>query len=136
MDILDNFHHSMQPASIFKRYIALVIDMFLLGMLEELVSALTGSRKTGLIVEAISAILYYGALEGAAGNASIGKRVLGLRVCDTDGNDLDFTKAAIRGAGHILSTFIFGIGYVIALFNDKKQTLHDILAGTMVVNAA
>ena len=135
MDVLDDFPQPIEYASFFKRFIAFIIDAILLGFIEEIVATLTGSRSAGLIVEAISAVVYYGALEGAVGNASVGKQLLGLRVCDLDGNDIDLTKAAIRGAGHVLSGFLFFIGFIMALFTSRKQALHDILAGTLVVNA-
>ncbi|MEH2462295.1 RDD family protein [Nostoc sp.] len=34
----------------------------------------------------------------------------------------------------IISGLILLIGYIMAAFTEKKQALHDIIAGTLVVN--
>jgi uncharacterized RDD family membrane protein YckC len=36
--------------------------------------------------------------------------------------------------GRFLSTIIFFVGYLLALFSDKNRTLHDMISGSAVVN--
>jgi uncharacterized RDD family membrane protein YckC len=65
--------------------------------------------------------------------ATLGKRVMGLAVQGVDGRQLSFAQASIRWAGRWASGLVLGLGYMLALFTDKRQTLHDLVAGTVVV---
>jgi len=77
--------------------------------------------------------LYYAFMESSKYQASVGKIVLGLKVIDMNGERLDITKAFVRNLCKILSSMILLIGYLMAAFTDKKQALHDMIAGTLVV---
>lgn len=78
-------------------------------------------------------LLYYALMESSKHQATLGKMALGIKVTDTNGERLDFTKAMIRQLGKIISSFIFMIGYIMAAFTEKKQALHDMIANTYVV---
>jgi uncharacterized RDD family membrane protein YckC len=43
-------------------------------------------------------------------------------------------KATIRYFSKYISAIILFIGYIMAAFTEKKQALHDIIAGTLVLN--
>ena len=43
-------------------------------------------------------------------------------------------KATGRYFGKIISAIILYIGFIMIAFTGKKQGLHDIMAGTLVVN--
>lgn len=63
--------------------------------------------------------------------ATIGKRVVGIVVLDVNGERISFMRAVLR----FLATFpsaISLVGYLMVLFTRKKQTMHDMLAGTVV----
>jgi uncharacterized RDD family membrane protein YckC len=77
--------------------------------------------------------LYYSLLESSAWQATLGKKALGLGVTDLDGNRIRFGRATGRFFAKIISSIILGIGYIMAGFTEKKQALHDILAGTLVI---
>lgn len=77
--------------------------------------------------------LYFSLCESSTWQATIGKKLLGIKVTDDAGNKLTFARATGRHFGKILSTFFFCIGYIMAAFTSKKQSLHDILASTLVV---
>ncbi len=77
--------------------------------------------------------LYYSLLESSAWQATLGKKALGLEVTDLDGNRISFGRATGRFFAKIISSIILGIGYIMAGFTEKKQALHDILAGTLVI---
>ncbi len=76
--------------------------------------------------------LYFAVQESSESQATIGKKAMGIVVTDLDGRRLTFMNATGRYFGKIPSA-IFLIGYIMALFTEKKQALHDILAGTLVV---
>jgi uncharacterized RDD family membrane protein YckC len=77
--------------------------------------------------------LYYALMETSTYQATIGKRALGLKVTGMNGEPVSFGKATVRYFGKILSHLILGIGYMMAAFTAKKQALHDLLAGCLVI---
>jgi uncharacterized RDD family membrane protein YckC len=54
-------------------------------------------------------------------------------VTDLSGNRITFARASGRFFGKILSGMILGIGFLMAGFTARKQALHDILAGCLVL---
>ncbi|MBS0198479.1 MAG: RDD family protein [Planctomycetes bacterium] len=77
--------------------------------------------------------LYYAIFESSERQATLGKAMLGLRVTDLEGRRISFGRATGRFFGRILSNFILFIGFIMAAFTEKKQTLHDMIAGTLVL---
>lgn len=65
--------------------------------------------------------------------ATPGKMALGLRIERADGSRLSVGRIIGRYFGQILSALIFGIGYIIAAFDEEKRALHDHLCDTRVV---
>jgi uncharacterized RDD family membrane protein YckC len=78
--------------------------------------------------------LYFTLLESSRWQATIGKRALGIKVTDEQGNRIGFGRANGRYWSKILSALILGIGFLMVMFTQKKQGLHDIIAGTVVGN--
>jgi uncharacterized RDD family membrane protein YckC len=78
-------------------------------------------------------VLYFTFMESSKLQATVGKMALGLIVTDMNGNKLDFGKAFIRNLCRIISNLTLLIGYIIAGFTEKRQALHDIIAGTLVI---
>lgn len=97
------------------------------------VSALVGAIFAGGIISLIISILYYSIMEASKHQATVGKIALGLKVTDMNGGKLDIGKAALRQIGKIVSGIIIMIGYIMAGFTEKKQALHDMIAGALVV---
>jgi len=77
--------------------------------------------------------IYYASMESSSWQATLGKKILGLRVTDLAGNRISFSRASGRFFGKILSGMILGIGFLMAGFTARKQALHDILAGCLVL---
>lgn len=67
---------------------------------------------------------------------SIGKKMLGLAIVSAHsraGEGLGWSTAFIRFVGHMASSLLFGVGYLLVAFTSKKQGLHDMIANTLVV---
>ncbi|MCG2587779.1 RDD family protein [Rhodohalobacter sulfatireducens] len=79
--------------------------------------------------------LYYSLMESSGHQATYGKKLLGLKVTTENGYPVKFGKATGRHFSKILSGLIFGIGYLMAAFTKKKQGLHDMIAGCIIVKA-
>ncbi len=77
--------------------------------------------------------LYSALLESSRFQGTVGKIVLSLRVTHVDGSRLTFLRATGRIFAKLLSGFIFMLGYIVALFTERKQALHDLMARTVVV---
>lgn len=86
-----------------------------------------------VIVTTVVNWLYYALFESSKKQATIGKMALNIKVTDMAGNKITFMRATGRYFGKILSGLFLMIGYIMAAFTEKKQALHDILAGCLVV---
>jgi len=73
-------------------------------------------------------VWYYG--------ATIGKIVTKIRVIDYNHfGRVSIRTSLMRSGIRIFSEYILYIGFIIGFFTDGKQTLHDKIAKTLVVNA-
>jgi uncharacterized RDD family membrane protein YckC len=77
--------------------------------------------------------LYFTLSESSARQATLGKKALGLIVTDESGHRISFGRANGRYFGKIISGLLVCIGYLMVAFTDRKQGLHDIMAGTLVL---
>jgi len=85
------------------------------------------------IFSIISNWLYFTLFESSSLQATPGKMALGIIVTDLSGNRISFARANGRYWGKLVSALTLGIGFIMAGFTRKKQALHDIMAGTLVV---
>ena len=79
-------------------------------------------------------VIYHAVMESSNIQGTFGKMILKIKVTDINGNRLSFIRAALRAFGKIISIFTLGIGFLPILFTKNRQSLHDIIAGTVVVN--
>lgn len=139
-------------AGFWKRFGAYFIDGLILGIpwmivFFVLVGSMMGSRGhyepngggtmlmfPAWILGMVGSWLYFALMESSEAGATLGKRALGLRVTDLNGNRIDFARASGRYFGKIVSGVILYIGFIMAGFTDKKQALHDMMAGTLVLD--
>lgn len=121
-------------AGFWERFGATFIDALILGLLQFILSFYVDEWQ-GNVVNLIFGWLYYAVQESGPMQATVGKRALGIKVTNMDGGPISFGQATGRHFGKILSTLILFIGYLMMLWDDRSQTLHDRLAGTLVVKA-
>lgn len=76
--------------------------------------------------------LYFAIMESSKLQATVGKLAVGVVVTDLKGNRLTFARATGRYFAKILSAVILCIGYIMVAFTERKQGLHDLVAGTLV----
>lgn len=94
---------------------------------------------TGLIAMAVEVVLswlYAVTQLGSPASATLGMRVVGIRLLDVHGQRPSFARVNGRYLAQVLSVITLGIGYLIMLFNRRRQTLHDLVSGTVVVRVA
>ena len=78
--------------------------------------------------------LYFGVMESSRYQATLGKLLIGLKVTDCHGERLSFLRATGRHFGKYLSFLLVGIGFLMVAFTRRKQGLHDLMAGCLVIN--
>jgi uncharacterized RDD family membrane protein YckC len=83
-------------------------------------------------VLSVVTLLYFAGMESSAAQATLGKMVLGIKVTDTDGNQISFETALARNGAKNLSS-ILNIGYIMVAFTGRKQGLHDMLTNCLVI---
>jgi uncharacterized RDD family membrane protein YckC len=93
-----------------------------------------------LLVSMIASWLYWGLCESSSWQATLGKKALGLYVTDADGNRATFGRTSGR---YFAGRFIWSIPYVGGMYmlvdaicagvTQKKQAIHDMIAGCLVL---
>ena len=79
--------------------------------------------------------LYYSLMESSKYQGTLGKMALGIKVTDIYGRPVSFGRATGRYFGKIITSLIpLGIGYMLAGWTERKQAVHDMIAGCLVEN--
>ncbi|NOX45799.1 MAG: RDD family protein [Chlorobi bacterium] len=142
------------------RFLAAIIDWIVVGIAQQIVimpflgllgiSFFNASQNGGMMDEEGALLmlaamipmfgvsffinwLYFALMESSKLRGTLGKMALSIRVTDMNGERVSFGRATGRYFGKILSAMIFMIGYIMAGFTAKKQALHDMLAGCLVI---
>jgi hypothetical protein len=87
----------------------------------------------GLWFEVLILLFYAPLMESSRLHATVGKLALALQVQRKDGSELGFARAFLRNLAEALCILSLTLGYLIALFTTRRQALHDLLLGTVVV---
>ena len=93
----------------------------------------TAAQWLSSLLGIVVAWLYEALQESSATQATLGKKLVGIKVTDLDGNRISFGRATGRHFGKILSFLTLFVGYLIQPFTEKRQTLHDMMAGCLVI---
>ena len=137
-----------------RRFLALIIDSIILSAVfwaltlflpplviihsfsssaDEGLNFIANLTTLGSIVSFGGSWLYFALLESSARGATVGKMALSMRVTDLNGQRISFMRATGRYFAKFLSGLILSIGYIMVAFTARKQGLHDMIAGTLVM---
>lgn len=143
----------MQPyGGFWWRVLAYIIDSIILNIAVGIVGGILGlglgasmvllesapeayTSSTVLLSSLLSLVaswLYFALMESSQLQATVGKLAVGVVVTDLNGNRISFLRATGRYFAKILSSIILLIGFIMVAFTQRKQGLHDMLAGTLV----
>ena len=89
--------------------------------------------QISIIINLIFNWLYFTLLESSKLKATFGKNILGIKVNNSKNQQISFKQANIRYWGKLISTFMFMIGFLMIMLNEKKQSFHDMIAKTTVI---
>jgi uncharacterized RDD family membrane protein YckC len=130
-------------AGFWLRFAAYLLDLLLLSAVQGVVAVgvfmMAHDLQTLANLSPVAAAIswaYFALFESSPMRGTIGKYTLGLYVADKHGDPITFWRASARYWLKILSSLTLMVGWLMAAFTPRKQALHDILAGTLVLRHA
>jgi uncharacterized RDD family membrane protein YckC len=137
-----------RDAAVVARFVAVVIDLLILGAIDVIVIYFT-MQICGIAVEELSIlpkvplVAFLLVQNGGylvaftAGGQTLGKMAVDIRVVSADSDDtLDLGRACVRTGLWVLLAIPAGLGFLTTLFSRDRRGLHDRFAGTRVVRAS
>jgi uncharacterized RDD family membrane protein YckC len=124
-------------ATFSERFAAMFIDGIVVSILQWVTSLVLQESFNSLIDNLAALIVYwlYDSLQiSGTRQATLGKRAMGIKVVSMDNQRISFMQATGRYLGQYVSFVILLIGYFMMLWDSRHQTLHDKLAGTLVLS--
>ena len=97
------------------------------------------SSETLMMIGSVAIVVlylgYFPVMHATRLQATIGKWLLGVKVTDRQGNRIGIGRSLGRFLAMFLisSSLTLGIGYLTAGVTQRRQALHDMVAGTLVV---
>ena len=86
-------------------------------------------------IAVIWALIYYGMTFGSPASATVGMRMVDLEMRTWYGTPCYFVLGAVHAIAFWLSvSFLTPFILLVALLNDRRRLLHDMLVGTIVIN--
>jgi uncharacterized RDD family membrane protein YckC len=86
-----------------------------------------------LAIVPVAKLIYHIIMECSSKQATYGKQILRIKVCDMNGERISPGRSIGRNLAKIFSVLTAFMGYLMSFFNRKHQCLHDMIAGTLVV---
>lgn len=128
---------NVEYASPKQRLAAFMLDYMILlplNLLVLLIIWLYGRESVPIIVpiQAVIIWFYFSLQESSSASATFGKKLLGLYIARSNGEDIDFRQSSIRLVVKTISFIPLGAGVAYLLFNPKHQAVYDLAADTVV----
>nr|WP_295376926.1 RDD family protein [Pseudoxanthomonas sp.] len=143
-------------AGFWKRVAAYIIDTFVMTIINTVVGMVVGMAMVGLLMSNGGATLdspvwwalqglsylaqivimavYFAWFHASSHQATPGKMAIGIKVVDRHGATISFWRGIGRFFATFVSTLLLLAGYLMAAFTRRKQALHDLICGTLVVD--
>ncbi len=111
--------------------IMLIIDSFMYSF----ISISLYSNIIRILIAMIVWVVYNGIFESSVLQATLGKKMLNLKVIDLYGNKISFIRATFRCICTIISILPIGLGIWYITTDVKKRSWHDLIAGSYVIKS-
>ncbi|MCK5038178.1 MAG: RDD family protein [Thermoplasmata archaeon] len=144
--------HRMEHADIVQRFIAILIDAIIIVIPVAIIifialigtdftdpdsmGMFSGSYLLMSVLPVLLMLMYFVVMEGSSSGATIGKKVMKLKVVDEQYRPIDMSKAFVRNILRwipYIGTIVFIIDVILIITRDDKQSFRDTLAHTYVV---
>ncbi|HEY4197894.1 MAG TPA: RDD family protein [Mucilaginibacter sp.] len=143
------FHFSKQSvipqyfAGFDQRWMASALDWFFIAGFYLVIAAVAvlmitdkgirlGIAFSLLVLIPLTKIIYHMVMECSVKQATHGKQILKIKVCDLEGNRISPGRSIARNLCKIFSLLTI-VGYLLGFFNKKQQCLHDMICDTLVM---
>ena len=150
-----------KPAGFFLRLLASLFDCVILSVVNMVIMRPVAFKATGMVskeelsrglwalqpddprkawflgtfILMVIAWLYSSIMEHSELQATVGKRIVGIKVADMNGSRITFKRALARNLCKILSFATLLAGFLMSAFTKRRQALHDLLSRTQVLQA-
>jgi hypothetical protein len=114
-------------AGFWKRFLASMLDLLIVALAVAVIPVI------GPALFIPCAVVYFVALWTWRGT-TLGGIVFGHKMIRTDGRPVSFAVALVRSLLSLFSMVVFFLGFLWAAWDREKQTWHDKIAGTVVIN--
>ncbi len=142
----DQVQAAVRYAGVGRRFLALLVDLVILSVIDYLISLAFGGVRTAggsvsvsltgfpAVVVMLIPVLYYIVLEAVMGG-TVGKMLLGMRIVTVDGSRIGWGASIIRNLLRIIDglPFAYILGAILIWTSPSKQRLGDRVARTVVV---
>jgi uncharacterized RDD family membrane protein YckC len=115
------------------RVVAMIIDSLVFLVPGYFIDRFSGDYATAVYL--VAWCFYEAFFLASSWQATIGKRVMGIKVVGEDGEKISIGRAIGRTVAQFFSVIIICIGYFMVGWNKKKRGLHDMIAATYVIKA-
>jgi uncharacterized RDD family membrane protein YckC len=119
----------MNYAGFWRRFLALFLDGIFVFFISMILILPFWIQPLTLVI----AIFYHVVFETSPLRATPGKAIMGIAVIKVNGEKLTIKDSVMRFLMSIISSAILCFGYLMNLFTEKRQTLHDLVVGTIVI---
>lgn len=124
-------HEQYQTVGIFKRFLAYFLDILIVAIPCIILSLFTSEFLSNLVF--LFGLTAYNVYFLNKQSATLSKKLLHIKVISKEGHKLSLKRIIVRETiGKILSG-ILDLGYLWAIADKRRQTWHDKLTGSLVV---
>ena len=128
----------MEPVGVGRRAVATIIDSILFILFGFVLAFASGGGDAGTLVNILFIVVgfgYYIVLEKVMG-ATLGKKMMGLRVVTKEGEPIGWMASVIRNVLRFIDGIgMYLIGAIVIWVSKDKQRIGDMAAATIVVRA-
>ena len=125
----------MNYSGFWRRLLAYIIDSLILALPGLLAGGVIRHFGVSIGMNVVLGFFYYPFFESSIMCATPGKALMGMMVLSERGERISFKTAVIRYFLRYLSALVCYIGYLMQLFTLKRQTLHDMISATTVIDS-
>ena len=128
----------MEPVGVGRRAVATIIDSILFILFGFVLAFASGGGDPGTLVNLLFIVVgfgYYIVLEKVMG-ATLGKKMMGLRVVTKEGEPIGWMASVIRNVLRFIDGIgMYLLGAIVIWVSKDKQRIGDMAASTIVVRA-
>ncbi|MCR8558747.1 RDD family protein [Mucilaginibacter sp. BJC16-A38] len=130
-----NFDQRLMAAALdwfFVSGVCTIITFFVVIFINDRATRLIVTFSLFAVIPMIK-LVYQIIMESSAKQATYGKQILNIKVCDMQGERISPGRAIARNLAKLVSVSTLFIGYLLSFFSKQQQCLHDMIAGTLVM---